>query len=98
MVWGVISFDSRSHLAVISGTVTAQFYDDDILQPVILPFLLRYSRLTFQHDNAWTHLAYVAMNCLQACPTLPWSDRSPDLSHRAQKGRYEKAIATIPEY
>ena len=42
MIWGVISFDSRIHLAVIYSTVTAQLYDDDILQPstdyVTVPF------------------------------------------------------------
>jgi len=30
-------------------------------------------------DNIW-HVARVAMNCLQACQTLPWPARSPDLS------------------
>lgn len=80
MVWGAISFDSRTPLVVIRGTLTAQRYVDDILRPVLLPFLLQYPGLVFQQDNARPHTARVAMNCLQACQTLPWPARSPDLS------------------
>ena len=78
-VWGVLSFDSRTHLIVISGTVTAQLYDDDILQSVLLSFLLRHPGFTFQH-NTHLRMTRVAMNCLQACPKLPWPAWFPDLS------------------
>ena len=44
--------DIRAYLIVISGTVTAQFCDDNILQPVMLSFILRHLGLTFQHYNA----------------------------------------------
>ena len=80
MVWGAISLDSGTPLVVITGTLTEQRYVDDILRPVLLPFLLQYPGLTFQQDNARPHTARVALNCLQACPTLPWPARSPDLS------------------
>ncbi|GFW51781.1 transposable element Tc1 transposase [Trichonephila clavipes] len=36
--------------------------------------------LIFQKDNVRPHTVRVAMNCLTACQTLPWSARSPDLS------------------
>ncbi|UYV70216.1 Transposase [Cordylochernes scorpioides] len=39
MVWGAISFESRNPLVVIPGTLTTQRYVDDILRPVLLPFL-----------------------------------------------------------
>ncbi|GFX60316.1 transposable element Tc1 transposase [Trichonephila clavipes] len=42
MVWGAISFDSRASLVVSRGTLTAQWYVDDILRTVLLPFLLRF--------------------------------------------------------
>ncbi|UYV82315.1 hypothetical protein LAZ67_21001686, partial [Cordylochernes scorpioides] len=80
MVWGTISFDSRTPLVVIPGTLTAQRYVDDILRPVLLPFLSHHPGLTFQQDNARPHTARVTMNCLQSCRTLPWPARSPDLS------------------
>ncbi|UYV84811.1 hypothetical protein LAZ67_X003588, partial [Cordylochernes scorpioides] len=80
MVWGAISFDSRIPLVVIPGTLTAQRYVDDILWPVLLPFLSHHPGLTFQQDNARPHTASVTMDCLQSCRTLPWPARSPDFS------------------
>ncbi|UYV74518.1 VPS53, partial [Cordylochernes scorpioides] len=80
MVWGAISFDSRTPLVVIPGTLTAQRYVDDILRPVLLPFLSHHPGLTFQQDNARPHTARVTMDCLQSCRTLLWPARSPDLS------------------
>ncbi|UYV79200.1 hypothetical protein LAZ67_17001487 [Cordylochernes scorpioides] len=81
MVWGAISFDSRTPLVVIPGTLTAQRYVvDDILRPVLLPFLSHHPVLTFQQDNARPHTARVTMDFLQSCRTLLWPARSPDLS------------------
>ncbi|GFW00065.1 transposable element Tc1 transposase [Trichonephila clavipes] len=48
MVWCAISFDSRSPLVIIRGTLTAQLCFDDILRTVLLPFLLQYLGLIFQ--------------------------------------------------
>ncbi|UYV60256.1 hypothetical protein LAZ67_1000569 [Cordylochernes scorpioides] len=67
-------------LVVIPGTLTAQRYVDDILRPVLLPFLSHHSGLTFKQDNARPHTARVTMDGLQSCRTLPWPARSPDLS------------------
>ncbi|UYV63385.1 hypothetical protein LAZ67_2003918 [Cordylochernes scorpioides] len=67
-------------LVVIPDTLTAQRYVDDILRPVLLPFLSHHPGLTFQQDNSRPHTARVTMDCLQSCRTLPWPARSPDLS------------------
>ncbi|KFM63882.1 Transposable element Tcb1 transposase, partial [Stegodyphus mimosarum] len=80
MVWGAISLVSRTPLAVIRGTLTVQRYVDDILSPVLLPFLLQYPDLIFREDNARPHTARAAMSCLTAYQTLPCPARSPDLS------------------
>ncbi|UYV82173.1 hypothetical protein LAZ67_21001252 [Cordylochernes scorpioides] len=80
MVWGAISVYSRTPLVVNPGTLTAQRYVDDILRPVLLPFLSHHPGLTFQQDNARPHTARVTMDCLQSCRTLPWPARSPDIS------------------
>ena len=98
MVCGVIFFDNQTHLVDIFGSVKAQFYDDDILEPRMLLFLLRHSGYAFQHDNPRSHITHVVMNCLQVCPLIPWPASSYNLSNRAYLGRYEKAIATIPNY
>ena len=79
MFWCVI-FDTWTHPLVISFTVTTQFYDDDSLQLVMLPFLLRRPELTFQCNNSQPRTARVAINCLQVCFILPWPSWSPELS------------------
>ena len=65
MVWGVISFDNRTHLVVISVTVTARHSTTSY---ATVSFAT--PGLTFQYDNAQAHTVRVAMNSLQACPTF----------------------------
>ncbi|GFV24871.1 hypothetical protein TNCV_883391 [Trichonephila clavipes] len=48
MVWGANSFDSRTSLVFIRGTLTAQRCVDDILRTVLLPSLLQYLGFIFQ--------------------------------------------------
>ena len=40
MVWGTISYDSRSTLVVIPNTLTANLYVSLVIQPVVLPLTL----------------------------------------------------------
>ncbi|GFX09818.1 transposable element Tc1 transposase [Trichonephila clavipes] len=96
MVWGAISFDSRTPLGVIRGTLTAQRYVDDILRNCFatVSFTERVLWSYFQQDNARPHTARVTMNCLKACQTLPWPARS--LSYRACL-EYDKTTASAME-
>ncbi|UYV66404.1 hypothetical protein LAZ67_4001561 [Cordylochernes scorpioides] len=80
MLWDAISFEIKSPLGVIPDTLKAERYIDDILRPVLLPFLSHHPGFTFQQDNGRPHTARVTMDCLQSCQTLPWPARSPDLS------------------
>ncbi|GFV31621.1 transposable element Tc1 transposase [Trichonephila clavipes] len=81
MIWGDISFDSRTPLVVIRDALTSQRYANDILRTVLLPFLLKYpGGLIFQQDNTRPHTAHIAMNCLTAYQTLPSTARLPGLS------------------
>ncbi|GFW91645.1 hypothetical protein TNCV_4500641 [Trichonephila clavipes] len=53
-VWGAISWDTRSSLVVLQGTLTARRYVDDILTPIVLPMLSSrpgaiYQRIMFVH-------------------------------------------------
>ncbi|GFU65434.1 uncharacterized protein TNCV_633571 [Trichonephila clavipes] len=41
MVWGAIPYNRRSSLVLIRGTMTAQRYVHDILQPHLLPLMQR---------------------------------------------------------
>ncbi|GFU56891.1 transposable element Tcb2 transposase [Trichonephila clavipes] len=80
MVWGAIAYNTRSPLVLILGTMTAQRFVHDILQPHVLPLMQRLPGALFQQDNAWPLTARVSQDCLRTFLTVPWPARSPDLS------------------
>ncbi|GFT25848.1 transposable element Tcb1 transposase [Trichonephila clavipes] len=49
MVWGVIPYNTRSPQVLIRGTMTAQRYVHDILQPHVLPLMQRLPGAIFQN-------------------------------------------------
>ncbi|GFT67922.1 HTH_Tnp_Tc3_2 domain-containing protein [Trichonephila clavipes] len=93
-VWGAISWDTRSSLVVLQGTLTARRYVDDILTPIV-PMLSSRPGAIYQQDNARPHTARLSQQCLQGYDVLPWPARSPDLSPIEQHG---KATAAVPRY
>ncbi|GFX99630.1 transposable element Tcb1 transposase [Trichonephila clavipes] len=60
MVWGAIAYNTRSPLVLIRGTITAQWYVHDILQPHVLPLMQRLPGAIFQLDNTRPHTARVS--------------------------------------
>ncbi|GFW84398.1 transposable element Tcb2 transposase [Trichonephila clavipes] len=60
MVWEAIAYDSRFTLIVMRGTLTGQLYVDDILRPLVGPFLNGLPGAIFQQDNARPHTARIA--------------------------------------
>ncbi|GFV86354.1 transposable element Tcb2 transposase [Trichonephila clavipes] len=80
MVWGAIAYNTWSHLVLIRGTMTAQRYVYDILQPHVLLFMQRLPGAIFQQDNARLHMASVSQDCFRTVTALPWPALSPDLS------------------
>ncbi|GFS82852.1 transposable element Tcb2 transposase [Trichonephila clavipes] len=80
MVWGAIAYDNRSTLIVMRGTLTGQRYVNDILPPLVGPFLNGLPGAIFQQDNARPHTARVAQDFLRHFQILPWPDGSLDLS------------------
>ncbi|GFT62575.1 transposable element Tcb1 transposase [Trichonephila clavipes] len=79
-LWGAIAYNTRLPLILIRGTMTAQRYVHDILQPHVLPLMQRLPGAIFQQDNARPHTARVSQDCLCTDTKLPWPTRSPDLS------------------
>ena len=81
MVWGGISVRSRTELLVLKGTLTGQRYINEVLQPVVLPFVQQH-HVVLQDDNAKPHRARIVQQFLQQnnVDHLDWSARSPDLS------------------
>ncbi|GFU41167.1 transposable element Tcb2 transposase [Trichonephila clavipes] len=52
MIWGAIAYNTRSPLVLIRGTMTAQWYVHDILQPHVLPLMQWLKGAIFLQDNA----------------------------------------------
>ncbi|GFX75951.1 HTH_Tnp_Tc3_2 domain-containing protein [Trichonephila clavipes] len=75
-VWGAISWDTRSSLVVLQGTLTARRYVDDTLTPIVLPMLSSRPGAIYQQDNARPHTARLSQQCLQGYDVLPWPARS----------------------
>ncbi|GFW04126.1 transposable element Tcb2 transposase [Trichonephila clavipes] len=95
MVWGVTANNTRSPPVLIHGTMTAQRYVHDILQPHALPFMQRLRGNLFQQDNARPHTARVSQDCLLSVTTLPWSQF---VSNRAYLGSFGTASWASHEF
>ena len=65
----------------MDGNLNAQRYRDEILRPIVFPFILL-CHLIFQHDNARPHVSRICTQFLDAekVPVLPWPACSPDMS------------------
>ena len=82
MVWAGICHHKKTELVTILGTLTAVRYCDEIIQPVVLPFLQQSHGTIFQQDNTRPHSARHTRNVLRQhnVTVLEWPSRSPDLS------------------
>ena len=75
MVWDGICHDGRTQLKIVRGTLNAVKYRDDILDPIVLPFLQQQKfHHDFQHDNARCHMYRVCQDFLNQnhIHVLPW--------------------------
>ena len=81
MVWEGISYGQQIQLHFIDGNLNAQRYRDEILRPIVVPFI-HLHHLMFQHDKALPHVARFCTQFLEAenVPVLPWPAYSPDMS------------------
>lgn len=83
MVWGGISYHTKTPLHIFRGRVTAVAYRDEVLRPIVVPTIQNDPRLQrFQQDNARAHTARVSATYLQQqnINVLPWPALSPDMS------------------
>ena len=80
--WGCICGQRRTDRIVIDRNLTAHRYINQILRPVLLPFLQNQPRLLVQQDNARPRTVLVVHQFFAAnnVNILPWPARSPDLS------------------
>ena len=83
MVCGGITVHNRTQLVIIDGNLNAEKYRDEILIPVLLPFLQRFvPGVILQPDNDCSHSVRIVQQFLQQQETdnLPWPAASPNLS------------------
>ncbi|GFV29116.1 DDE_3 domain-containing protein [Trichonephila clavipes] len=78
-VWGAISWDTRSSLVVLQGTLTARRYVDDIFNADCSTHAIKSPRCLLSTGYARPHTARLSQQCLQGYDVLPWPARSPDL-------------------
>ena len=65
MVWAGICHDCRTQLKSVQETLNAVKYRDDVLDPIVLPFLpQRNFDHVFRHDNTRCHVARVCQDFL----------------------------------
>ena len=62
IVWGGFTMTDRTHLHIVQGSVTWQYYWDNMLIPFVIPFA-RLVGFVFQDDNA--HCAQIINTHLQ---------------------------------
>ncbi|GFU68897.1 transposable element Tcb1 transposase [Trichonephila clavipes] len=65
MVWGAISYTSRSPLIRIDGTLNSAPHNSGVSQPVTLPLIQALRNPTFQQDNAGPHVAGIVQTFLE---------------------------------
>lgn len=82
MVWAGICHGHRTRLHFIDGNLNGQRYRDEILRPIVVPFMELHNVGTFQHDNARPHTARISRDFLQEedIHVLDWPPYSPDMS------------------
>ncbi|GFX96908.1 transposable element Tcb2 transposase [Trichonephila clavipes] len=71
LVWGAIPYNTLSPLVLIRGTMTAQRYVQDILQPHVFSLMQRLPEAIFQQNNTRSHTASVSQDCLHTVTTHP---------------------------
>ncbi len=76
-----ICYGQRTQVHFIDGILNAQRYCDEILKPIVVPFIHDH-HLMLQHDNTRPHVERICTQFLEAenIPVLAWPAYSPDMS------------------
>ncbi|GFV46085.1 transposable element Tcb1 transposase [Trichonephila clavipes] len=84
MVRGGIGYHSRTPLVRIAGILNSQHYISEVLEKVVLPYLLVLTTAIFQHDNARPHVARIVQRFFidHQIELLPWPARSGSFADR----------------
>ncbi len=102
MVWAGICYGQWTQVHFIDGILNAQRYRDEILRPIVEPFIHDH-HLMLLHDNARTHVERICTQFLEAgnIPVLAWPAYSPDMSpieHVCSGSAYTTACSSSCQY
>ena len=86
MVWACINNNRKTNLVIINGNLNAQRYRDEILSPMVIPYVNANPNAIFQQDNAHPHTVRLTIQYLQVnnVDVFEWPSKSPDLSPTEQ--------------
>ncbi|KAL0152484.1 hypothetical protein M9458_052207, partial [Cirrhinus mrigala] len=81
MIWAGVCYGQRTQVHFIDGILNAQRYRDEILRPIVVPFIHN-RHLMLQHNNSWPYVARICTRFLEAenIPVPAWpaySNMSP---------------------
>ena len=57
MIWGEICHSGKTELVTVNGGLNAHQYFDEIITPVVIPYIQRGRAEILQQDNAHCHVA-----------------------------------------
>ena len=83
MIWAGIFHNGKTELISVAGNLTSHKHCDEIIEPVVVPFMRQHDFTLFQQDNARPHTAryMYTQDALHRnnVQVLPWPARSPDI-------------------
>lgn len=82
MVWGGISLHSKTAIVIFNGRVNANRYQEEVLRPVLIPFVNAHRGMMLAQDNAPCHTARATRQLLAQnnVRVMDWPPCSPDLN------------------
>ena len=83
MVLATVTMHRRTPLQFIAGNLNSQRYVDEVMRPMVLPFLRQIGQGTvFQDDNARLHRGHIVNDFVRVnnITRTDWPANSPDLN------------------
>lgn len=82
MVWAGIALHIRTPMVFVNGNLTARNYQNNILNPVVLPITQQHRNFVLMQDGAPAHTARTTTGYLRRhrINVLNWPAKSPDLN------------------
>ena len=83
MVWAATTMHRRTPLQFIAGNLKSQRYVEEVMRPMVLPFLKQIGQgAVFQDDNARPHRRHIVYDFVRVnnIPRMDWPANLPDLN------------------